>query len=77
MNALFTIQNIFREVFDDDLLTVAPETGNKDIDGWDSVAQVKLILAIEEQFGFQLTEDELSSLKTVGGFIQAVQKRTE
>ena len=50
MHTLFMLQNIFREVFDDDAIVVVPETGGKDIDGWDSVAQVKLVLAIEEQF---------------------------
>jgi acyl carrier protein len=74
MNTLFTLQNIFREVFDDDQLVVTPETGGKGIDGWDSVAQVKLILAIEEQFGFQFTEDEVSSIKTVGGFLEAIER---
>lgn len=68
------IQNIFREVFDDVRMVVAPETSSKDVDGWDSVAQVKLVLAIEEQFGFQFTEDEVSSIRNVGGFVEAVQR---
>ena len=74
-HTLFAIQNIFREVFDDDSLVVTPETGGKDIDGWDSVAQVKLVLAIEEQFGFQFSEDEVSSIRSVGGFVEAVERR--
>lgn len=74
MHTLFVLQNIFREVFDDDSLTVASESGVKDIDGWDSVAQVKLVLAIEEQFGLQFTEDEVSSISSVGGFLEAIQR---
>ncbi len=75
MHTLFLLQNIFREVFDDDSLIVAPETGAADVNGWDSVAQVKLVLAIEEQFGFQFSEDEVSSIRNVGGFVEAVERR--
>lgn len=74
-HTLFVLQNIFREVFDDDLLVLTAQSGSKDIDGWDSVAQVKLVLAIEEQFGFQFTEDEVSSIRSVGGFLEAIKRR--
>jgi acyl carrier protein len=77
MHTLFLLQNIFREVFDDEDLTVSPETAAKDVDGWDSVAQVKLVLAIEEQFGFQFTEDEVSSIRNVGGFVEAIERRKQ
>ncbi len=77
MQTLFVLQNIFREVFDDDSLCVTPETSAKDIDGWDSVAQVKLVLAVEEQFGFQFTEDEVSSIRDAGGFIAAIERRRQ
>jgi len=77
MHTLFLLQNIFREVFDDDLLAVTPEMGSRDIDGWDSVAQVKLVLAIEEQFGFQFTEDEVSMIRNVGGFVEAIERRKQ
>jgi acyl carrier protein len=75
MNTLLTLQNILREVFDNDELVITPETGAKDIEGWDSVAQVKIVLTIEEQFGIQFSEDEVSSIKTVGGFVAAIEKR--
>jgi acyl carrier protein len=75
MNELFVLQNLFREVFDDSLLVVEPQTGHGDVDGWDSVAQVKLVLAIEEEFDLQLTEDEVSSIRTVGGFLDAIRER--
>lgn len=72
MDRLFQVQEIFRQVFDDDA-AVSPQTGRTEVDGWDSVAQVKLVLAIEEQFGIQFTEDEVSSIETVGGFLQAIE----
>jgi len=69
---LQNLQNIFREVFDDPELVVSPETGVADVDGWDSVAQVKLVLAIEERFDVQLSNDDVSSIRTVGGFLEAL-----
>jgi len=74
MHRLFVFQNIFRDVFDDDSLAVTPATGPADVEGWDSIAQVKLILAIEEEFGFRFAEDDLSSLKSVGQFLDAIEK---
>ena len=72
MDRLFQVQEIFRQVFDDDA-PITPQTGRKDVDGWDSVAQVKLVLAIEEQIGIRFTEDEVSSIETVGDFLQAIE----
>jgi acyl carrier protein len=75
VNTLFSLQSIFREVFDDESLTITPQTSTNDISGWDSVAQVKIVLTVEEQFGIQFSENEVSTLKTVGGFIDALEKR--
>jgi acyl carrier protein len=75
MQSLFILQDIFREVFDDELLVITPETASKDVDDWDSAAQVKLLLTIEERFSFEFTEDEVSAIKNVGGFLEAIQRR--
>jgi acyl carrier protein len=71
---LFMLQNVFREVFDDDQLVIAKQSSPKDIDGWDSIAHVKLIIAVEEQFGIQISEDEIESAGTVGGFLEVIRK---
>lgn len=75
MNAAFVLQRVFREVFDDEDMIVTPETRREDVEGWDSVAQVKLVLVVEEEFGVRFTEDEVSSMQTVGGFLNALQLR--
>jgi acyl carrier protein len=75
MNTLVEIQNIFREIFDNDTLRITMETSIDDIAEWDSIAQVKLVLTIEERFGFQFNEDEMSSIRNVGGFVNAVECR--
>lgn len=75
MLAQLTIQNVFREVFDDDSLIVTPEMRCEEIEGWDSVAQVKLVLTIEEAFGIQFSENEVSSIRSVGGFLKCIEQR--
>lgn len=73
MDRLFLLQDIFREVFDDDGLVVTPRTSRSDVADWDSVAQVKLVLSLEERFGIRFTEDEVSSVQTVGDFLAAIE----
>jgi acyl carrier protein len=73
MDRLLVLQEIFRQVFDDDRLTVTPDTDQRDVAGWDSVAHVKLILSLEEEFGIRFTEDEVSSMQTVGDLLAAIE----
>jgi acyl carrier protein len=73
MDRLFTLQEIFRQVFDDDALAVTPDTSRRDVADWDSVAHVKLILFLEEEFGIRFSEDEVSSLETVGDLLAAIE----
>jgi acyl carrier protein len=77
MDRLFVIQDIFRQVFDDDGLTVTPQTGPGEIADWDSVAQVKLVLSLEETFGIQFADGEISSLQTVGDFLASIEAHQE
>lgn len=72
MDRLFVLQDIFRQIFDDDTLAIAAETSRRDVPDWDSVAQVKLVLSIEEQFGIRFTEDEVSTAETVGDLLRAI-----
>jgi acyl carrier protein len=73
MDRLFALQEILRQVFDDDQLLVARDTGRLDVADWDSVAHVKLILSLEEEFGIRFSEDEVSSMQTVGDLLDAIE----
>ena len=75
MSVLEQLQDIFREVFDDDELTVSPETTAKDIEDWDSLMQIQLIVAAERSFGVKFTTQEMSSLKNVGDFVALIEKK--
>jgi len=73
MDRLCVIQDLFRQVFDDDGLVITPDTSRRDIADWDSVAHVKLVLSLEEEFGIRFTEDEVSSVQTVGDLLASIE----
>lgn len=64
--------NVFREVFDDPGLEIADATSAKDIPEWDSLAQVKLIIGIEGEFGIKFTTNEVADLTCVGDLKRAL-----
>jgi acyl carrier protein len=73
MDRLFVVQDVFRQVFDDDSLAIAADTSRGDVADWDSVAHVKIILSLEEEFAVRFSEDEVSSAQTVGDLLTAIE----
>ena len=74
MDHLSTVQEIFRDVFDEPTLAVTAATTPDDLEAWDSVAQVELVLAVEEAFGIRLATAEVSEIRSVGDFLQAIDR---
>ena len=60
------LEDVFREVFDDDTLTLTDETTSHDIGGWDSVVHINLMFSIEQAFGVQFNGNELAEMKNIG-----------
>ena len=71
-DVLLKLRMVFRDVFDDDELEISMATSKGDIEDWDSVAQVKLVLSIQELFGIRFTTEEVSTMKSVGDFADAI-----
>jgi acyl carrier protein len=59
------LQDIFRSVFDDDSIELNSRTTSGDIAGWDSLNQIKIIIACENAFGIRLRPRELNALENV------------
>jgi len=72
---LAALTSIFREVFADDRLAIAPGTTPDDVPGWDSAKTVALIVAIEERFGIRMRTSELDRLDSVADFVAVVASR--
>ena len=66
---------IFKEVFSDDTITLAAQTTADDIDGWDSMSHINLIIAIEIAFGIEFTNEEIRSFDNVGDMQKCIERK--
>ena len=66
---------IFRNVFDDDELIINTTTKAEDIDEWDSLAHIRLVISIEKVFELRFTTDEISNLANVGDMAKLIMKK--
>jgi acyl carrier protein len=71
-----SLTQIFRDVFDDDTIVLQPDLSAKDVDGWDSLTHIRLILTIEREFHIKFTVTEVGELKSVGGLMDLIQAKT-
>lgn len=60
------LNEIFCNVFDDDDLKINDSTNAEDIEDWDSLEQINLIVSIENEFGMMFEISEVSDLANVG-----------
>lgn len=66
------IEEIMRDTFDDDSITITPETTAADVDTWDSMNHVRLIVAMEQDFGISMPMEQVSGLQNVGEMVALV-----
>ena len=66
------LNEVFRDVFDDESITVADETTAEDIDDWDSLVHITLIAEVEDAFGIKFPMKTVISMKNVGEMADAI-----
>lgn len=71
------LQPIFQDVFDDDELVVTNKSNAEEIEDWDSLSHIRLVVAIEKQFDIKFAFGELQELKNVGEMIALIQEKQE
>ena len=70
------LTTVFREVFDDEEIEIGPGTTAADIEEWDSLTNIQLLIAIEKAFpGLKFSTGEVANLKTVGDLASAIERR--
>jgi len=74
-DVLNRLNQVFREVFDDEELTVTEKTTAQDVEGWDSLTHVTLLVNVEKVFGVRFSSSEIASLKNVGELIDLIGRR--
>ncbi len=63
---------MFRDVFDDDDITVTETTTSADIDDWDSLEHINLVAAVEQEFGMKFTMGQVVTMKNVGEMVDII-----
>lgn len=66
---------VFQDVFDDDSITVNDATTANDIEDWDSLEHINLIVAVEKKFGIKFNMGEVNDFKNVGEMVDTIIKR--
>ena len=71
------LNKVFRDVFDDEEITVTAETVADDIEDWDSMMHITLVGAVEDEFGVRFKMGEVSGMKNVGEMAQIIADRAK
>jgi acyl carrier protein len=70
-----SLQEIFKDLFDNDNLELTREMSSDDIEDWDSVAQISLVLTIENSLNVRISASELEELANVGDIVDLVNSK--
>ena len=71
-----TCTRVFRDLFGNDQLVIGPETTANDIEGWDSVYHIQLVVTLEKAFGVRFNTGEVAGLESVGEMVDLIARRT-
>lgn len=69
------LDEIFQDVFDEDSIKVTPELSAKEVDGWDSLTHIRLILTVEKAFKIKFSTSEIGKLENVGDLVTLIKAR--
>ena len=76
MNEIYErLNEVFQDVFDDDSLTVTPNTTASDIEDWDSLSHITLVAAVEDDFRMKFSMKEVVEMKNVGEMVTLIAAR--
>lgn len=66
------LTGIFRDIFDDEDLIITEKTSSVDIEDWDSLEHINIILASEHEFDIKFSIDEIREMQNVGEFVDII-----
>ena len=69
------VQNIFRDIFDDDAMIIEDKTNSEQVEDWDSLNHINLVCAIEKELKIKFSLGELTALKDVGEMVDLIIKK--
>ncbi|MBR6328072.1 MAG: acyl carrier protein [Lachnospiraceae bacterium] len=68
------VTDIFRDVFDDDTLEIGETTNAEDIEDWDSLEHIELVINMEKKFSLKFNIKEVNKLENVGQMVDMIQR---
>lgn len=71
------LTTVFEQVFDEENLTLTPEMTANDIEDWDSMSHVTMLMAVEDHFGIEFEQWEAMNLPDVGALIKLIEKKLQ
>jgi acyl carrier protein len=75
------LQEIFRQVFDDPTIVLRDDMTAEDVEGWDSVTHIDLLIAVERALGIKFATAEMSRLKepdqNIGSFVRLIESKLQ
>lgn len=66
------LNTIFRDNFDDENIILSDETSSSDIEDWDSLEQINLVVAVQDEFDIKFSIDEVNAMKNVGKMVDFI-----
>ena len=66
------LNEVFRDVLDDDTIVLNDQTVADDVDGWDSFEHINLVVAVEEEFSFKIPMGKVVTMKNVGEMVDII-----
>ena len=69
---LNTLISIFAETLDEDIIQLTEQTTAEDVEGWDSLSHVQIVVAVERKFKLRFTSREIQSWKNIGELIDSI-----
>jgi acyl carrier protein len=71
------LNEVFRDVFDDESITVNDGTTANDIEDWDSLEHINLMVAVEDKFNIKFNMGEVNKFKDVGAMVDVIAQRAK
>ena len=71
------LDEVFQEVFDDEEIHVNESTTADDIEDWDSLEHINLVVAVENKFGIKFNMNEVTTMKNVGEMVDIILERQQ
>lgn len=75
MNVRQRLQQLMRELFDDDALEARDDLTAEEVPEWDSLAHVRLIVAVEKEFGVRFASTEVGEIDSVGALVRRIEEK--